>query len=277
MTIIEKFADAGGIRTKYLESGSGTPMVLLHGLAVWSGVWKFNIESLAQDYRVIVPDLIGHGDTDKPQKGSYDPSFYSKWLADFLEDVEVKDAALVGNSLAGGIVFHYVATFPHTITHLILLDPAGISRSLCLEYRLVTLPIIGKFLARPSYKAIKKLWEKSFADSKRLPEEFVKEHFERAKDPLGQYPFNQTLKQNAGIRGIKNQIVNHFEEYSSNMKIPILIIWGDEDEIIPMPKKDYVLKFLPHAQFEVIPDCGHTPMIEHPETVNRMILDFLEG
>ena len=96
MVVQEKTVDVNGIKTKYLEAGSGKPLVLIHGIAHWSKVWKFNTEPLSKDYRVIVPDLIGHGDTDKPQDGAYDPEYYSKWLGDFLKAIDAEDGTADG-------------------------------------------------------------------------------------------------------------------------------------------------------------------------------------
>lgn len=276
MSIIEKFVDAGGIHTKYLEAGSGKPLVLVHGLNHWSGVWKFNIAPLSKDYRVIIPDMVGHGDTDKPQDESYDSAFtVSGWPISLKRWTQ--DAALVGNSLGGGVSFGYVATHPNSITHLILLASGGFSKPLCIELRLLTLPIIDRFIARPSYNNSLIFWEKCLADHDRIPEELVIEHFEREKDPLGRIPFIRTIKQNIDLRGIKDQILRRTEDLAPNVKIPILIVWGEDDQVSPIPEKEDILKHFPHAQFETIPNCGHTPMIECPEIINGVIRDFVKG
>jgi len=275
MIIQEKFINVGNIRTKYLEAGKGDPLLLIHGLGHWSGVWKYNIEFFAQNFHVIVPDVVGYGDTDKPQDRAYNVDFYIKWLADFIKALDLPNIILIGNSLGGGIIAGFTGAYPEKVNKLIVLAPAGIRKNLYLMLRLISLPLIGRLLARPSYRGIMTFWKATMANQDLIPEELVKEHYKLSKRPLGNYAMIRTLRESANIFGIKKDEIKRAKEYCKNITIPTMVIWGDKDKILPMPPKLDILSLLPHAQIEIIENCGHCPMIETPEIFHKLVNDFL--
>jgi pimeloyl-ACP methyl ester carboxylesterase len=277
MSIEEKFVEAGNIRTKYLEAGAGEPLLLIHGLGYWSGVWKYNIEVLAQKYRVIAPDVVGYGKTDIPRNQRYDLDLYIKWLDDFITSLNLSKVILVGNSLGGAIVTIYAGTYPKKVTRVITLAPAGIRKNVILLLRLMSLPVLGKILGRPSYRGIMTFWKNTIYNHKLIPEELVKENFELSKQPLGNYALLQTLKTSVNIRGIQKKEVERAKKLAENATMPMLVIWGDKDKVLPIPKQDDILNLFPHAKIEFIENCGHTPMIETPELFHKLTLEFLHS
>lgn len=275
MNIKDNFLEAGSVRTKYLESGEGEPLLLIHGLGHWGDVWKFNIEYFARKFRVIVPDVVGYGETDVPKDSKYDIDFYVDWLADFVNALELPKIILVGNSLGGAIVFAYTDKYPDKVQKLIAIAPAGFRRNLSIILRLMSLPIIGSILAKPSKSGINMFWNNTIYNKELIPEELVEEHYRLAKRPLGNYAFKRTLKSGVNFRGIKKSEVRRGHDIIKNITIPFMIIWGNRDKIIPMPPKDLILGLAPNVRLEIIENCGHTPMIEFKDKFHELALDFL--
>ena len=277
MIIKEKYVEAGNIRTRYLEAGEGDPLLLIHGLGHWSGVWKYNIESLAQKYRVIAPDLVGYGKTDIPLDQIYDINLYIEWLDNFITALNLPKVILVGNSLGGAIVTVYAGTYPEKVTHLVALAPAGIRKNLILILRLMSLPLIGKILGRSSEKGIMTFWKATIYNQELIPGELVEEHYRLSKQPLGNYAMLQTLKNSANILGIQRKEIERGKKFAKNATMPMLVIWGEKDKITPIPKREDISNLFPHAKIEFIENCGHTPMIETPELFHQLTLEFLDS
>src|SRR5215204_4240046 len=113
-----------GQKIKYVEAGSGPAVVLLHGLGGNSTNWAFNTPALAQKFRVIVPDQVGFGDSDKPLI-NYRVGTYVDFLDKFLAELKVERATLVGNSMGGWIASLYTLRYPAKVERLVLVDSAG--------------------------------------------------------------------------------------------------------------------------------------------------------
>src|SRR5437868_11737602 len=113
-----------GVKIHYVEAGSGPVVVLLHGLGGNYTNWVFNTSALAQKYRVIVPDQIGFGKSDKPVI-NYRITTYVDFLDAFLKELKVERASLVGNSLGGWIAAAYTLAHPEKVERLVLVDAAG--------------------------------------------------------------------------------------------------------------------------------------------------------
>ena len=113
-----------GMKIHYVEAGSGPTVVLLHGLGGSSPNWAFNTDVLAQKFRVIVPDQIGFGRSDKPFT-NYRVATYVDFLDGFLKELKIERAALVGNSMGGWIAAAYTLAHPEKVERLVLVDAAG--------------------------------------------------------------------------------------------------------------------------------------------------------
>ena len=126
---------AGDVRTTYYEAGSGEPLVLLHGAAAGGLYWFPVIGPLAQGFRVVVPDLVGYGETEKPH-ARYDRPLFSDWFARFLDAVAIHRAHLVGLSQGGAIAVQFAHDWPDRIDRLVLVSPAGLGRRISTGYLL---------------------------------------------------------------------------------------------------------------------------------------------
>lgn len=131
MRFESKWIKVGDINTHYLAGGDGPPLVLVHGAGAVAGdiEWKDNLEPLAQNHRVYVPDLAGYGKSDKPRI-DYTTSFFNAFFEDLLAKLKLGQASFIGHSLGGGITLDFTLKHPDRVAKLVLVDTAGLSDEL---------------------------------------------------------------------------------------------------------------------------------------------------
>jgi 4,5:9,10-diseco-3-hydroxy-5,9,17-trioxoandrosta-1(10),2-diene-4-oate hydrolase len=139
MALESKWVRVGDINTHYLVSGEGSPLILLHGASNDAQEWRFALDPLSQHHRTFAPDLVGFGQSDKP-RASYSFPFFIDFVHNFMEELNLGRASLVGHSAGGGIALGFALRFPQMTERLILVDSTGLGR----------LSIMGKLL-RPIY------------------------------------------------------------------------------------------------------------------------------
>jgi pimeloyl-ACP methyl ester carboxylesterase len=138
--------DLHGHRVIYRVAGTGPPVVLLHGMVNSSRHWKGVAELLAADYTVIAPDLLGHGDSAKPE-GDYSLGAHAAGIRDLLAALRVDRASVVGHSLGGGVAMQFFYQFPERCERLMLISSGGLGREVSLPIRLAAVPGMGAVLA----------------------------------------------------------------------------------------------------------------------------------
>lgn len=251
-----------GQKIKYVEAGSGPVVVLLHGLGGNSTNWAFNTPALAQKFRVIVPDQVGFGQSDKPLV-NYRIGTYVDFLDKFLAELKVERATLVGNSMGGWVAALYALRYPAKVERLVLADAAGFAPPK--EFDIDALAGLN-----PSTRD----------EMKRL---------------AGLVFFNPLFKADAAIDVLLAQRLSAGDGYTiqrlvesihrgddmldgklSALKQPVLIVWGREDGLTPLAREGEKFKReLPSAQFVVFDDCGHVPQVEKAAEFNAAVMKFL--
>lgn len=251
-----------GVKIHYVEAGSGPVVVLLHGLGGNYTNWAFNMSVLAQKYRVIVPDQIGFGKSDKPII-NYRIMTYVDFLDAFLKELKVEHASLVGNSLGGWIAAAYTLAHPEKVERLVLVDAAGFAFAKDFDTNQL-------FKLNPSTRAdMKELTSRVFYN-KQL---FMSDAFIDA---------SMAGRINAGdgytIRSITESIIRG-EDFLDNrlaaIKQPTLIVWGKQDGLLPLADGERFQKEITGSQLLVFDQCGHVPMVEKALDFNAAVLKFL--
>ncbi|MDT4953692.1 MAG: hypothetical protein QOJ02_1830 [Acidobacteriota bacterium] len=258
----EGTATVYGVKIHYVEAGSGPVVVLLHGLGGNTTNWAFNIAPLAQKYRVIVPDQIGFGQSDKPLI-NYRINTYVDFLDAFLKGLKIERASLVGNSMGGWVAAAYTIAHPEKVERLVLVDAAGFSFAPGFD--------TGQLIKlNPSTReGMKELVSRVFYN-KLI---FMSDAFIDA---------SMAARINAGdghtIRSITESIIRR-EDFLDNrlavIKQPTLIIWGREDGLLPLADGQRFQKEISNSQLIVFDQCGHVPQIEKAADFNTALLKFL--
>ena len=271
----ERYVDVNGNRIRYLHAGLGDPVVLLHGLGVFAESWLYNIPALAGRFSVYAPDLIGFGRSDKP-KISYDMEVFDAFLLGFLNSLGINRTVLIGNSLGGGIALYFALSHPDKVEKLVLLDSALIGREVSWGLRVLSIPLLGRMLiCKGSKEDLQRALRGAFYDPKFLTEDWIEEMYRISKLPGIKHPFLSVIRNGVNLWGIKRRYV--LTDRLHELKMPVLIVWGRQDRIIPVRYAYTAYHRIRGAKLIIFDRCGHAPQIERYTQFNRALLEFLQS
>jgi pimeloyl-ACP methyl ester carboxylesterase len=247
----------GNIVVHYLEAGQGPVLVLVHGLGSSSEAWRDSIRYLARGYRVVALDLPGYGKSDKP-RADYSVEYHAAALNDLIDALGAGKVALVGNSMGGWISAITALNHPEKVSHLILVDSAGLRQD--------KLPSIN---LNPSTKEEERsLLLALFANKSFVTEKLVNDQWEYRKDT--RYTVQATLE------SLKTKLPL-LDDRLKNIKVPTLIIWGREDTLTPFTDAGRFARGIPGSKLVVIDSAGHLPQVEQPAAFYRAVKGFVRS
>jgi len=271
-----KYLDLHGERIAYLDEGSGEAIVLLHGLAGSSETWRSLIGPLSRKYRVVAPDLLGHGNSTKPRT-DYSLGALSVLIRDVLDELGITRATFVGHSLGGGIAMQFVYQHPDYVQRLVLINSGGLGPDVGMLLRLASLPgaelvlpiIAAKRLLAPGER-VWSLMRKAGIESPRGQEMW--RHYRSLSDGPTRQAFLRTVR---GVIDHRGQAVSALNRLNTRMDFPVMAIWGDRDAMIPVAHAYAAQQIRPDVRVEVLTDVGHFPHAERPAEVAELIDDFI--
>lgn len=254
---------AGSIKTAYLSSGSGQPLILLHGAGAGAVTWYPSIGALSKHFHVIAPDIVGYGESDKPN-ASYDKAYFAKWLKDFLLALDITKAHILGLSQGGAIALQFVLDNPDMVEKLVLVDSGGLG-------------------AKPPLAALlSMIWLNSFPSylADRLFSRYILLNPKNRDPNHGRYSI-AVLKSNGGKNPFKQgrgSAVSEIPKASLNkIETKTLVIWGENDRLFPVDYGERSASQIPNAEFLVIKNAGHLLLMDQTNTFNRSVLGFLNS
>lgn len=266
-----------GRAVSYLEAGDGPLLLLIHGMAGTARNWDAVIEPLALGSTVIAPDFPGHGDSE-PGGGDYSLGSLASGLRDLMISLGHERATLVGHSLGGGVALQFTYQFPEMVERLVLVSSGGLGPEVGAILRAAALPGADLFLratAAPGAVAggflsgaVAKLGLRPNAD---LAE--VGRAYASLADADRRKAFLSTLH---AVVDTDGQRVAALDRLYLAEDLPILIIWGERDPIIPVGHGRAAHAQLPGSRLEVFPDAGHIPMMECPGRFAAVLQRFLD-
>jgi pimeloyl-ACP methyl ester carboxylesterase/putative sterol carrier protein len=272
---------AGGIETFYLEAGpvDAPPVVLVHGLSATNASMLPLIPALSKDYRVLAPDLPGHGGSEATNS-SHAARFLGDWLLAFLRETCDRPAVLVGNSLGGRTALEAGLNSPFEIRGLVLLCPAVAFRRLrqlvpfvrILPDELAALPV--RVPRRMAMRGLRGL----FADPSCLPDAWHEAAIDEFVRVLSMRP--NRLAVFSALRHIYLDEPfgdSGFWDRLPSLKPPALFIWGGQDVLVPAGFARFVEEALPHGRSVVLDHCGHVPQFEQTARTAELTREFLSG
>lgn len=271
-----KHLDLHGERLAYVDEGSGEVLLLLHGMAGSSQTWRSVIGPLSRRYRVVAPDLPGHGESTKP-RSDYSLGAFAVLLRDLLDELAVTRATVVGHSLGGGVAMQFLYQHPDYSERLILIGSGGLGPDVGLTLRLLSAPgaelIMPIIAPRKVLNAGERVWSWLRGAGIESPrgEEIWRSYSTFADAPTRQ-AFLRTLRSVVDYRG---QAVSALNRLNTKTELPIMAIWGDRDAIIPVEHAYAAQRARPDIRLEVLTDVGHFPQVERPAEVIELIEDFL--
>ena len=271
----DHFVTVAGVRLHWLEIGptsDTTPLVLLHGLNNSCLSWSSVAPLLARGRRVLMPDLPGHGQSERPDV-AYELAWYARVIADFLAALGLEQVDIIGHSFGGGVAQMLLLRCPERVRRLVLVAAGGLGKSVGRWLRLASLPYLVEYLGQPfmplgTHLALRNVREGvTRADIAQLSRLNAQPGSARA--------FARSVRNVIDWRGQKH---NFFHRAREIEKLPaMLVLWGERDRIIPIEQGRAFVAGLQGAHFKAFEHCGHYPHNERPELFARTVLEFLDA
>jgi pimeloyl-ACP methyl ester carboxylesterase len=267
-----------GHRVAYRMAGSGPPILLIHGITSSSATWNKVGPMLAERHTVLAPDLIGHGQSAKP-KGDYSMGAFASGVRDLALALEIGPATIVGHSLGGGVAMQFAYQFPERSHRLALVSSGGLGRKVHGSLRAATLPgseIVIPLLAgrrvldagRSVGRVLDRLGVKLGTDVL----EIARGHASLG-DAESRAAFVHTLRASLDPTG---QRVLATDRLYLAAELPLLIVWGKRDRIIPIGHGYRAHELVPNSRLEVFERAGHFPYLDDPDRFVATIEDWID-
>jgi len=263
----------------YRLAGTGSALLLTHGMAGSSETWRYAQPALAKRFTVLAPDLLGQGHSDKPH-GDYSLGAQASMLRDLLDALGLDRATIVGQSLGGGVAMQFAYQFPERCERLVLVSSGGLGREVTVYLRMLTVPgfesVFPLFCRPRPGQAGRKIAE--WLTPPGIPAQRAAEEIWRSYaslgDPDSRRAFFRTLREVIDLSG---QAVSALGRLYRAAHLPTLIVWGAEDPFIPVRHGIAAHEAIPGSRLEVFDGVGHYPHCEAPERFVEVLIDFVDS
>jgi len=258
---------AAGVKTNYLEEGSGAPVILIHGSG--PGVtayanWRLILPVLAQKYRVLAPDIAGFGYTERRPGEVYDLDFWVNHLVAWMDAVGVPQARFVGNSFGGALTLAIAARHPERVERFVLMGSGGVEFD-------ITPGLAAVWGYEPSVDNMRRIVHSFAYNTGAITEDLIRSRYEASIRP-GFHETYSTLftpPYDKAIRSIATP-----EDEIRKIKQRALVIHGRDDKIVPLANSYRLHALLEHSDLHVFGECGHWTQIERKDQFAHLVTEF---
>ena len=265
-----------GQRFSYRRGGEGPVLLLLHGIAGSSRTWIPAMRLLQRDFTVLAPDFLGHGQSAKPL-GDYSLGNHASAMRDFLQLLNVERVTVVGQSFGGGVAMQFAYQFPEMCERLVLVDAGGLGREVNWMLRLVTMPA-AEYVMPVLFPSFVRDWGNAVA--RFLGDRGIRNA--RAAEMWRSYgSLTEAENRQAFVRTMRavidpgGQSVSAIDRLYLVARMPTLIVWGDQDKMIPVVHAYKAHEAIPNSRLEIMEGVGHFPHVEEPIRFVEILTDFL--
>jgi pimeloyl-ACP methyl ester carboxylesterase len=271
-----------GHRRAFVKTGSGPALLLLHGLGGNLHTWDRVRPALAAHHTVIAPDLLGHGRSDKP-RADYSIGGYANGMRDLLAVLGVERVTVIGHSFGGGVAMQFAYQYPEHCERVVLVGSGGLGREVSPMLRLLTVPgsgvVLGVLASAPLRLVTSRLTRLAF----RVPllgrvvpmwrdgPEML-DGFADLAEADSRAAFLHVLRAAVDPSG---QVVTMLDRSYLASTLPVLVVWGAEDSVIPVAHAHRGVEALSGSRLVVIERAGHFPHRDQPEAFVAAVEDFL--
>jgi pimeloyl-ACP methyl ester carboxylesterase len=276
-----EFRTIHGYKRAFRIAGSGPAILLIHGIGDNSTTWTGIHAKLAQRFTVVAPDLLGHGKSDKP-RADYSAAAYANGMRDLLSVLDIERVTIIGHSLGGGVAMQFAYQFPHLVDRLILVGAGGVTKDVNIALRFASLPMGSEALALlrlplvlPALQVMGRLaglMLGSTAVGRDLPN--ILRILDDLPEPTASAAFTRTLRAVVDWRG---QIVTMLDRCYLTEAIPVQIIWGSEDVVVPVRHAHMAHAAMPGSQLEIFENSGHFPFHDDPARFLDLVHRFIDS
>ncbi|WP_435203172.1 alpha/beta fold hydrolase [Janibacter sp. GS2] len=261
----------------YLDTGTGPAVLFIHGILGSQRQWGRLIDRLDDTTRVIVPDLFGHGESDKPA-GDYSLGSHAGTLRDLLDRIGIERVTLVGHSLGGGIAMQFFYLFPERVDRLVLVSSGGLGREVSPWLRSATLPGADQVLSLAASgwvltragavgRTLGRMGWRPGADTTAIWFGF---------SSLGDRASRQAfLKTTRAVIDVGGQSISAHDHLTDTTPPPTLIVWGSKDRMIPPHHAIQAQASVPGSRVELFDGAGHFPHLDDPVRFADLLEEFI--
>lgn len=259
--------------------GTAPVLWLVHGIGDSSRTWDDVVPLLAERFTVVAPDLLGHGESDKP-RADYSVGGFANGIRDLMVVLGIERATVVGHSLGGGVALQFAYQYPERVERLVLVASGGLGAEVHHLLRAAALPgahtAIGISARSPvrttAIAGARLLARAGFLDRADVDE--VGEVWKQLRDPSTRRAFLRTLR---GVVDVRGQAVTSRDRLYLTAAVPTLLVWGQRDPVLPVQHAQAAAEALPGAALQVVPKAGHLPHRSCPEGFARSLRAFVLG
>ena len=275
-----EFVTVHGKRRAFVRTGSGPALLLLHGLACDRTTWDRVVPLLAKKYTVIAPDLLGHGLSDKP-RADYTLGGYANGMRDLLTVLGIDKVTVVGHSFGGGVAMQFAYQFPERTQRVMLVSSGGLGPEVTPLIKLVQAPgweAAMRVLTMPGIRHLETTTLRALASHGGPLRKYTRDLDEAAtiveswRDRRTRFAVRHLVRAVIDWRG---QIVTMSDRAYLTEAMPMAVVWGRDDQVIPVRHSSNVAALVPDASVTVLPDSGHFPHRDHPEEFVRLLDRFV--
>ncbi|PKM01031.1 MAG: 2-hydroxy-6-oxo-2,4-heptadienoate hydrolase [Gammaproteobacteria bacterium HGW-Gammaproteobacteria-9] len=258
---------AAGVLTNYHDVGEGQPVILIHGsgpgVSAYAN-WRLTIPALSKFYRVIAPDMVGFGFTDRPENYNYSKDNWVNHVIGVMDALEIEKAHIVGNSFGGGLAIATALRYPERVDRIVLMGAAGTRFD-------VTEGLNAVWGYTPSIENMRNLLDIFAYDRSLVTDELARLRYEASIQPGFQESFSSMFPE---PRQRWIDALASSDEDIKTLPNETLIVHGREDQVVPLSSSLRLGELIDRAQLHVFGRCGHWTQIEQTDRFNRLVVEF---
>ncbi|TCK25252.1 alpha/beta fold hydrolase [Pseudonocardia endophytica] len=272
-----RYRTVHGYRRAFRVAGSGSPLVLVHGIGDSSATWESVLPALARRHLVVAPDLLGHGHSDKP-RADYSVAAYANGVRDLLGVLGLERVTLVGHSLGGGVAMQFAYQYPDRVERLVLVGSGGAGPEVTPLLRAASLPGAQLAMAALRLPGVR-LQIGALAEALRLAggdlgvdaRELLRV-VDALPDATARAAFLRTLRAVVDWRG---QVVTMLDRCYLTRGMPTLLVWGGRDAVVPVAHAHRAHAAMPGSRLEIVEGAGHFPFHTDPARFVALVDEFV--
>ncbi|MEZ5238776.1 MAG: alpha/beta hydrolase [Microthrixaceae bacterium] len=271
--------DAGLVAGRGISDSGRSVLLMLHGIGDSSESWTGVIGPLAEEFAIVAPDLLGHGESDKP-RADYSAAAFANGMRDLLEVLGIQRVTVMGHSLGGGVAAQFAYQYPERVERLVLVAPGGVDREVSPMLRVATVPfseLAVPLLHTPPGRSVVRVATgmlKLAGHDLAIDADDLRRVLEGLPEDGAFDAFTRTLRAVVDWRG---QVVTMRDRVYLAATVPMAVMWGTRDAIIPVQHAQKLAEACPHAQMHIYEGAGHFPHHSEPERFVAEVTRFVRS